>query len=92
MLYIYALQSQKGLARYHVVILYHDCFDKVLASEIFYYDSLVDNAIYMNEYNFQELSFSWLVMIFAENLGSLYTYTRTKEFVEVFLYHFQFVI
>ena len=33
----YNVQSQKGLARYHVIILYHDCFDKVLAFEICYY-------------------------------------------------------
>ena len=33
-LYIYVLRSQKGLARYHLVISYHDCFEKVLSSKI----------------------------------------------------------
>ena len=66
MLRIYVLWSRKGLARYHVVVLYHDCFDKVLAFEIFYYCSLVDYAIDMSEYNFQELSFACLVMIFVK--------------------------
>ena len=42
---IYVLRSQKGLARYHLVISYHDCFEKVLSSEIYYYCSLVDYAI-----------------------------------------------
>ncbi len=51
-LYIYVLQSQKGLARYHHVILYHDCFEKVLSSEIYYYCSLVDYAIDRSWYNF----------------------------------------
>ena len=31
---IYVLRSQKGLARYHLVISYYDCFEKVLSSEI----------------------------------------------------------
>jgi hypothetical protein len=33
-------------------ILYHNCFDKVLAFKISYYCSLVDYAIDMSEYNF----------------------------------------
>ena len=37
------------LARYHVIILYHDCFDKVLASEISYYCSLVGYVIAMSK-------------------------------------------
>ena len=47
---IYVLQSQKGLARYHLVISYHDCFEKVLSSEIYYYCSLVDYAIDMSKH------------------------------------------
>ena len=46
---IYVLRSQKGLARYHLVISYHDCFEKVLSSEIYYYCSLVDYAIDMSK-------------------------------------------
>ena len=42
---IYVLRSQKGLARYHLVISYYDCFEKVLSSEIYYYGLLVDYAI-----------------------------------------------
>ena len=42
---IYVLRSQKGLARYHLVISYYDCFETVLSSEIYYYCSLVDYAI-----------------------------------------------
>ena len=45
---IYVLRSQKGLARYHLVISYYDCFDKVLSSEIYYY--LVDYAIDMSKH------------------------------------------
>ena len=44
----YVLRSQKGLARYHLVISYYDCFEKVLSSEIYYYDLLVDYAIDMS--------------------------------------------
>ena len=47
---IYVLRSQKGLARYHLVISYHDCFEKVLSSEIYYYGSLVDYAIDMSKH------------------------------------------
>ena len=46
---IYVLQSQKGLARYHLVISYHDYFEKVLSSEIWYYCSLADYAIDMSK-------------------------------------------
>ena len=46
---IYVLRSQKGLARYHLVISYYDCFEKVLSSEIYYYCSLVDYAIDMSK-------------------------------------------
>ena len=46
---IYVLRSQKGLARYHLIISYHDCFEKVLSSEIYYYCSLVDYAIDMSK-------------------------------------------
>ena len=49
-LFIYVLRSQKGLARYHLVISYYDCFEKVLSSEIYYYCSLVDYAIDMSKY------------------------------------------
>ena len=45
---IYVLRSQKGLARYHLVISYYDCFEKVLSSEFYYYGSLVDYAIDMS--------------------------------------------
>ena len=47
---IYVLRSQKGLARYHLVISYYDCFKKVLSSEIYYYCSLVDYAIEMSKH------------------------------------------
>ena len=46
---IYVLRSQKGLARYHLVISYYDCFEKVLSSEIYYHYSLVDYAIDMSK-------------------------------------------
>ena len=49
-LYIYVLWSQKGLARYHLVMSYYDCFDKVLSSKIYYYCSLVDYAIDMSKH------------------------------------------
>ena len=47
---IYVLRSQKGLARYHLVISYYDCFEKVLSSEIYSYCSLVDYAIDMSKH------------------------------------------
>ena len=47
---IYVLRSQKGLARYHLVISYYDCFEKVLSSEVYYYFSLVDYAIDMSRH------------------------------------------
>ena len=46
---IYVLWFQKGLARYHIVISYHDCFEKVLSAEIYYFCSLVDYAIGMSK-------------------------------------------
>ena len=47
---IYVLRSQKGLARYHLVISYYDCFEKVLSSKFYYYCSLVDYAIDMSKH------------------------------------------
>ena len=47
---IYVLRSQKGLARYHLVISYYVCFEKVLSSEIYYYCSLVDYSIDMSKH------------------------------------------
>ena len=70
MLSIYVLRSQKGLARYHLVISYYDCFEKVLSSEFYYYGSLVDYAIDMSELDTCELLRMWLVIIFAENCVS----------------------
>ena len=67
---IYVLRSQKGLARYHLVISYYDCFEKVLSSEIYYYDLLVDYAIDLSNYETWELLQRWLVMIYAENLNA----------------------
>ena len=46
---IYVLRSQKGLARYYLVISYYVCFEKVLSYEIYYYCSLVDYAIDMSK-------------------------------------------
>ena len=84
-------RSQKGLARYHLVISYYDCFEKVLSSEIYYYGSLVDYAIDMNKLETYALLQMWLVIIFAENLNASLTYLQQQEqteFVEVFIYHF----
>ena len=58
---IYVLRSQKGLVRYHLVISYHDCFEKVLSSEIYYYCSLVDYAIDMSKHETYALLWIWLV-------------------------------
>ena len=91
---IYVLRSQKGLARYHLVISYHDCFEKVLSSEIYYYRSLVDYAIDMSKHETWELLWIWLVIIFAENLNAGFTYLQQQEqtkFVKVLIYHFQFI-
>ena len=94
MLCIYVSRSQKGLARYHLVISYYDCFEKVLSSEIYYYCSLVDYTIDMSKLETYELLRMWLVIIFAENLNAGFTYLQQQEqteFVKVFLYHFQFI-
>ena len=91
---IYILRSQKGLARYHLVISYYDCFEKVLSFEIYYYGSLVDYAIDMSKLETYALLRMGLVIIFAENLNAGFTYLQQQEqteFVKVFLYHFQFV-
>ena len=91
---IYVLRSQKGLVRYHFVISYYNCFEKVLSSEIYYYCSLVDYAIDMSKLETWALLRIWLVIIFAENLNAGFTYLQQQEqteFVKVFLYHFQFV-
>ena len=73
MLCIYVLQSQKGLARYHLIISYYDCFEKVLSSEIYYYGSLVDYAIDMSKLETYALLRMWLVIIFVENLNAGFT-------------------
>ena len=94
MLCIYVLRSQKGLARYHPVISYYDCFERVLSSEFYYYDSLVDYTIDMSKHETRELLQMWLVIIFAENLNATLLYLQQQEqteFVKVFLYFFQFV-
>ena len=39
---------KKGYRDTTIVILYHDCFDQMLALEIFYYCSLVDYAVDMS--------------------------------------------
>ena len=91
---IYVLRSQKGLARYHLVISYYDCFEEVLSSEIYYYCSLVDYAIDMSKLDTYALLRMWLVIIFAENLNDVFTCLQQQEqieFVKVFLYHFQFI-
>ena len=88
---IYVLRSQKGLARYHLVISYCDCFEKVLSSEIYYYGLLVDYAIDMGNHETWELLQMWLVIILAENLNASLTYLQQQEqteFVKVFLYFF----
>ena len=66
---IYVLRSQKGLARYHFVISCYDYFEKVLSSDIRYYDLLVDYAIDMSNHETWELLQMWLVMIYAKNLN-----------------------
>ena len=84
---IYVLRSQKGLARYHLVISYYDCFEKVLSSKIYYYDLLVDYAIDMSNHETWELLQMWLVIIFAKNLnvGLIYLQQQEQtEFVKVF--------
>ena len=67
---IFVLWSHKGLAGYHLVISYHDCFVKVLSSEIYYYGLLVDYVINMSNDETWELLQMWLVMIYAENLNA----------------------
>ena len=77
----------RWLARYHLVISYYDCFEKVLSSEIYYYCSLVDYAIDMSKLKTYALLQMWLVIIFAENLNAGFIYLHQQErteFVKVF--------
>ena len=67
---IYVLQSQKGLARYHLVISYYDCFEKVLSSEFYYYGSLADYAIDMSNCETYVLLWVWLVHVCTSSLVS----------------------
>ena len=76
---IYVLRSQKGLARYHLVISYYDCFEKVLSSEIYYYCSLVDYAIDMSKLETYALLWIWLVHNLCWKLECwLYIFTTTR--------------
>ena len=76
---IYVLWSQKGLARYHLVISYYDCFEKVLSSEIYYYCSLVDYAIDMSKHETYTLLWIWLVYNLCWKLECwLYIFTTTR--------------
>ena len=91
---IYVLRSQKGLVRYHLIISYYDCFEKVLSSEIYYYDLLVGCAIDTSNHETWELLQMWLVIIMAGNLNASLTYLQQQEqteFVKVFLFLFHFV-
>ena len=66
----------------------------MLPSKFYYYCSLVDYAIDMSKLETYALLRMWLVIIFAENLNAGFTYLQQqeqREFVKVFLYHFQFV-
>ena len=76
------------------ILLYYDCFEKVLSSEFYYYGSLVDYAIDMSKLETYALLQMWLVMIYAENLNAGLTQLQQQEqteFVKVFLSFFQFV-
>ena len=80
--------------RYHLIISYYDCFEKVLPSEIYYYGLLVDYVLDMSNHETGELLQMWLVIMFAENLNASLTYLQQQEqteFVKVFLFLFQFV-
>ena len=77
---IYVLRSQKGLARYHFVISYYDCFEKVLSSEFYYYGSLVDYAIDMSKLETYTLLQMWLVIIFIETwMLALHIYNNKRK-------------
>ena len=76
---IYVLQSQKRLARYHLVISYHDCFEEVLSSEIYYYCSQVDYAIDMNKHETYALLWIWIVYNLWWNLNASFTYLQQQE-------------
>ena len=86
---IYVLRSQKGLARYHLVISYYDCFEKVLSSEFYYYRSLADYAIDMSNCETLVLLWVWLGQNICWNLNVGFTCLQQQEqteFVKVFLY------
>ena len=77
---IYVLQSQKGLARYHLVISYYDCFEKVLSSEIYYYCLLVDYVIDTSKHETKVLLWIWLVHNLCWKLECwLYIFATTRS-------------
>ena len=91
---IYVLQSQKGLARYHFFISCYDCFEKVLSSEFYYYVSLADYAIDMSNCETYVSLWVWLVHDICWNLNAGFSCLQQQEqteFVNVFLFLFQFV-
>ena len=93
LLCIYVLWSQKGLVRYHLVISYYDCFEKVFSSEIYYYGLLVDYAIDMSNCATCVLLWVWLVHNIGWNLNAGFSCLQQQEqteFVKVFLF-LQFV-
>ena len=91
---IYVLRSQKGLARYHFVISCYNYFEKLLSSEFYYYGSLADYAIDMSNCETFLLLWVWLVHNICWNLNDGFACLQQQEqteFVNVFLYHFQFI-
>ena len=91
---IYVLRSRKGLVKYHLVISYYDCFEKVLSSEIYYYDLLVDYAIDTSNYETYVSLWVWVVHNNCWNLNAGFSCLQQQEqteFVKVFRFLFQFV-
>ena len=76
---IYVLQSQKGLARYHLVISCYNYVEKVLSSEFYYYDSLADYAIDMSNCETYGLLWVWLVHNICWNLNAGFSCYNNKS-------------
>ena len=91
---IYVLRSQKGLARYHYCYIISWLFWQSVVN----WDILLLLASWLCHW----YEWIWFLRVIICMVSydlcwkpryylSLYTDTRTKEFVKVFLYHFQFV-
>ena len=91
---IYVLRSQKGLARYH----YCRIISWLFWQRVAVWDTLLSLVSWLCHWYEPLWSLRVIVDMVSYNVGwkhacclSLFMQTRAKEFVKVFLFHFQFI-